>query len=1054
MEHPGSGACDARQLELAVEAAELDFWEYDLVSGAMMRPASRIYAELGYSPEEMADMNEGMFSLVHPDDDARLRRALADHLGGGSARFRVDFRVRARNGAWVWYTSSGRIMDGDGPAARRRFVGVTFNSDDARRAETQHGKLSRAVKLLSACSTAVLRARSEQDLLESICALAVDVAGYTMAWVGFPEEGLEQGPEQGQEQGQEQGPEQFLRPRVVMGGGDLGALERALRAAPAADRLMHPARRALLGAAPVIIDDLQTDPSVAFWREAAARRGYRSSIACPLYASGLVIGVLSIYAPEPHACGADEARLLAELAANLSYGLQALRNSAERAQAKLAALRESERAQALLHNASDGIHILDSEGRLIEANDAFCAMLGFRREEMLGMSVWQWAAGYDEAQIRAQIADLIAHPRRVQFETVNRRRDGSLFDVEISCIAIAIGGAMVMFHSSREITARKRTELALHRKQQELTESETRHRELLENLQTAIVVHSVDDGIIFSNPRAAELLGMSAAQIRSLDLADPLWHFIDEQGARLAPEDYPANRVRLTRRPMHAQLMGVVRPGCATTWLLLSAFPDFDANGALKQIIVNFDDISARRAAEERVHQMAFYDLLTGLPNRRLLLERLNAALASSARSGQVGAVMFVDLDRFKSVNDLHGHASGDRLLVGVAARLRGCLREGDTVARMGGDEFVVLLPDLDPAPDVAAQKASLAAEKLRMALAAPFDLGGHMHRTSPSIGATMFNGATVHPDALLRQADIAMYKAKDGGRNTLRFFSSSMQLAVETHAALEADLRLAVPSGQLRLHYQLQVDVDQRPLGAEALVRWLHPQRGLVSPLQFIGIAEESSLILDIGEWVLDSACAQLAAWARDDALCALTLAVNVSARQFREARFVDTVSDALERHRFPPARLKLELTESVIVNDVDDVVSKMHRLRAMGVGLSMDDFGTGYSSLAYLKKLPLDQIKIDQSFTRDITTDPNDAIMVKTIIDLARNFRLHVIAEGVETVEQLAFLRENGCPAYQGYLFGRPVEPAQFEALVCKCATDDPGAANVPAAECTTAP
>jgi predicted signal transduction protein with EAL and GGDEF domain len=343
-----------------------------------------------------------------------------------------------------------------------------------------------------------------------------------------------------------------------------------------------------------------------------------------------------------------------------------------------------------------------------------------------------------------------------------------------------------------------------------------------------------------------------------------------------------------------------------------------------------------------------------------------------------------------------------------------------------------VLLADLDAGEDGASHTTALVAEKIRLALGAPYQLKGNAHHSSPSIGVSLFAGNAESAELLLRQADMAMYKAKDAGRNTLRFFSAAMQLAVETHAALEADLRHAVGRGELSLHYQVQVDEGGHALGAEALARWHHPTRGTVSPLQFIAIAEESSLILEIGDWVLASACAQLARWHGDARLRHLTLAVNVSARQFHQPDFVPALAALMARHDFDPARLKLELTESVVLNDVADVVTRMVALRALGVSLSMDDFGTGYSSLSYLKQLPLDQIKIDQTFVRDITTDPTDAVMVKTIIDLARNFHLHVIAEGVETQAQLDFLQLHGCTAYQGYLFSKPVPIADFEKML----------------------
>ncbi|MET0962150.1 MAG: EAL domain-containing protein [Noviherbaspirillum sp.] len=429
---------------------------------------------------------------------------------------------------------------------------------------------------------------------------------------------------------------------------------------------------------------------------------------------------------------------------------------------------------------------------------------------------------------------------------------------------------------------------------------------------------------------------------------------------------------------------------------------------------------------------MAFFDALTSLPNRRLLIDRFHSAMSASARSGHYGAQLFIDIDRFKTVNDVRGHDFGDLLLAEIARRFQSCVGDGDTAARLGGDEFVVLLAQIDEHVDSASQEAALTAENIRDALTRPYQIKGNEQHSSPSIGVCLYLGNDELPEVLLRQADIAMYRAKDAGRNTVRFFNLDMQLAVETHAALESDLRRAIPRRQLHLYYQLQVDSEQRAIGAEALVRWIHPERGIVSPMRFIPIAEESSLIFDVGGWVLDRACSQLAAWDGVDSTRYLSMSVNVSAQQFRPPDFVAMVAATLSRHRVAALRLKLELTESAVLNDVNEMVSKMYALKALGVSLSMDDFGTGYSSLAYLKKLPLDQIKIDQSFVRDITTDPNDAVMVKTIIDLAMNFRLQVIAEGVETESQLAFLKRHGCMAYQGYLFSRPVPIEAFEALL----------------------
>ncbi|MGZ8303547.1 MAG: putative bifunctional diguanylate cyclase/phosphodiesterase [Telluria sp.] len=583
------------------------------------------------------------------------------------------------------------------------------------------------------------------------------------------------------------------------------------------------------------------------------------------------------------------------------------------------------------------------------------------------------------------------------------------------------------------IDDRKQVEERFLAQQRLLAESEARHRELLRNLHTGIVAHSADSTIVYSNPRASELLGLSEDQIRGKDPIHPAWCFVTEQGRRMSIPEYPVMRVIHTYQPLEGLVLGVKHgKDVPVVWLLVNAFPEFDAVGTLKQVIVNFDDISARKQAEEKIHHLAFFDALTGLPNRRLLMDRLQAALTASARSHQYGAVLFIDLDNFKAINDTVGHGVGDLLLMEVASRIGSCLREVDMVARLGGDEFVVLIADIAADPEAASRRTAHIAEKIRLSLAMPYRLRGGEHHTSPSIGASLFDGTREGADAILRQADMAMYKAKDAGRNTMRFFSAAMQFAVESRAALEADLRSAVSGGQLRLHYQIQVDASQRVLGAEALVRWEHPRKGIVPPAQFIPIAEESALILEIGGWVLDTACAQLAHWHRNPALRHLTLSVNVSARQFRQADFVDMMRQMLERHPFDVSRLKLELTESMVLSDVADVVMRMNALRALGVNLSMDDFGTGHSSLACLKKLPLDQLKIDQSFVCDVTTDKADAGMVKTILDLARNFNLQAIAEGVETEGQRDFLRQHGCEAYQGYLFGKPMPIEAFEALL----------------------
>jgi len=440
-----------------------------------------------------------------------------------------------------------------------------------------------------------------------------------------------------------------------------------------------------------------------------------------------------------------------------------------------------------------------------------------------------------------------------------------------------------------------------------------------------------------------------------------------------------------------------------------------------------------RAIAKEEINHLAFYDPLTHLPNRRLLLDRLNHAFASSARNGWTGALLFIDLDDFKTLNNTLSHDIGDLLLQQVAQRLESCVREGDTVARIGGDEFVVmLLEDLSKDSLEAAAQTEAVGEKILASLNQPYRLAAHECRSSASIGATLFNDSPQSINELMIQADIAMYQAKNAGRNTLRFFDPQMQEIINARAALESELHIALENQQFRLHYQIQVDGSHRPLGAEALIRWIHPKRGLMSPAQFIPLAEETGAILPIGQWVLETACAQIKTWQQDALTRDLVLAVNVSAKQFRQANFVTDVQSLIQRHAINPLLLKLELTESLLLDDIEDIIATMNALKEVGVQFSLDDFGTGYSSLQYLKRLPLNQLKIDQSFVRDITFDSNDKAIVRTIIAMAGSLKLGVIAEGVETKEQQQLLLENGCTHYQGYLFGKPVPIEQFEALL----------------------
>ncbi len=498
-----------------------------------------------------------------------------------------------------------------------------------------------------------------------------------------------------------------------------------------------------------------------------------------------------------------------------------------------------------------------------------------------------------------------------------------------------------------------------------------------------------------------------------------------ESGAiGVSPEQWAAHRATLLAHQTFQsfEFQRVDEHG-VRSWVSISGLPIIDDLGRFRGYRGIGRDITEHKRREDETLRLAFYDTLTGMPNRRLLLDRLALALNTSARSQQHGALLFIDLDNFKDLNDTLGHDIGDQLLERVAKRLVTCIRQGDTVARLGGDEFVVMLEDLSPAVADALAQVEAVGEKVLSVLNQPYDLPGRMHYSTPSIGVTLFNGHRQGVDELLKRADLAMYQSKAAGRNTLRFFDPDMQAAVAARAALEVDLRHGLEQGEMMLCYQTIVDEQRRTLGVEALVRWAHPQRGIVSPAEFIAVAEQTGLILPLGEWVLRTACQQLVDWSGQVLTRDLSIAVNVSARQFRHPGFASQILAILAETGANPLRLKLELTESLLLSDVQDAIRKMEELRSSGVGFALDDFGTGYSSLSYLKRLPLDQLKIDHSFVRDVLNDPNDAAIARTVVALAHSLGLSVVAEGVETEGQLDFLMTSGCRAFQGYLFARPV-------------------------------
>ncbi|WP_287881798.1 EAL domain-containing protein [Aquitalea sp.] len=705
-------------------------------------------------------------------------------------------------------------------------------------------------------------------------------------------------------------------------------------------------------------------------------------------------------------------RRRAELALLVALRTRALeQETSDREAAEHTALSETMRQAALLQTASDGIHILDEHGRLTEYSPSFASMLGYDMEEMRQFVLADWDREIPPEQLQQLIRDSGTHGQR--FESRHRRKDGSLLDVEINAKTVTIGGRPYLYASARDISERKHAEQLL------------RIAATAFEAQEGMVVTDCHTVILRVNGAFSRITGYTADEVvgRKISLLQSgrhdsafyqrLWQSLQELGAWQG-------------EIWNRRKNGEIYP----EWLSISAVLGDD--GSVSHYVATMSDITQRKAAEDKIKRLAFYDPLTQLPNRRLLQDRLQMALEHSLHHQQTGALLFIDLDNFKTLNDTLGHDMGDRLLQEVALRLNDCLRPGDTVARLGGDEFVVMLESLDSEAAQAAQLARGIGQQILEALARPYPMLDGMHHSTCSMGAVLFDGEASSVEELLKRADLAMYQAKAAGRNTLRFFDPEMQQAVTARAELEAALRRGLQQQEFVLYYQPQVDADGHISGAEALLRWQRPEHGLVGPVSFIPLAEESGLIVPLGEWVLHTACHQLAEWAENPATARLELAVNVSARQFHQAGFVDMVRNALRLSGAPAQRLKLELTESLLLQDVDDTIHKMNTLKQDGVCFSLDDFGTGYSSLSYIKRLPLDQLKIDQSFVRDIDSNVNDVSIIRTIVALASSMQLQVIAEGVETASQRAFLLQQHCYAFQGYLFGRPMPITDFLQLL----------------------
>lgn len=681
------------------------------------------------------------------------------------------------------------------------------------------------------------------------------------------------------------------------------------------------------------------------------------------------------------------------------------------------------RFRALFNQAAVGVAQLDAQtGRFARVNQRYCDITGYTETELLALDFQSISDPADVAEDRAQMERLVRGEIaefRIEKRLVHRQGHSVWIDLTVSPMWEPDARPDFFLAVVQDISVRKQME-------QDLRGNELRMRGILQRLPLGVCLVQANGQLAYRNERFVEICGYSEQEVAT---STDWWlrTHPDVQGREGARATF-ARALELAARtdvgiaPYEMDI--VCRDGQRRV---------VEVSGVLlgEDHLITMVDLSPRKAAEEEIRNLAYYDPLTRLPNRRLLRDRLQQALAASSRHHRWGALLLLDLDNFKNLNETQGHEQGDLLLAQVAHRLSECVHEDDTVARPGGDEFVVVLEDLGSSAEEAAARCEETAQRILAAMREPYQMDGENHHSSLSMGVALFTGTRETVDELLRRADLAMYQAKAAGRDTLRFYDPQMQAVVSARVAMELDMRIGLEQGQFDLYYQPQIDGDLIT-GAEGLLRWKHPRDGFVSPGQFIPLAEESGLILRLGEWVLQTACRQLALWAQQPLMADMTLAVNVSPVQFRQEDFVGQVLAALAGSGAHGPRLKLEITEGLLLNDVEDTIAKMGQLRAYGVGFSLDDFGTGYSSLAYLKRLPLDQLKIDQGFVRDVLTDPNDAAIARTVVALGTSLGLRVIAEGVETEAQREFLARHHCHAWQGYLLSPAVPAADLAALV----------------------
>lgn len=976
---------------------------------------------LGYRLDELVGMHA---SQIVSEPELEHIEPILNSINAGDECIR-EWRFRRKDGSFFEaevYIS--HMPDGN-------LLSIVHDITLIKSREREISRLSLLYEALSQVNQAIVLMATREELFQNICRILVEFGGFSMAWVGWHNPVL-----------------QKIVPIATCGDHNdyIKSINIFTDDRPEG---LGPTSVAFSTRRPYICNNMQSDPITLPWRAEITHRNFRASAAFLIRERGEVSGTLTVYADTDYFFQNKEIALLDEAALNISFALDNLLREQESIQANLIASSERQFSNTMIDSMPGIMYFYDIQGKFLRWNKNFEVVSGFSSDEIANMHPLDFFEDRYKPLLEEKIKEV--------FELGESSIEAPFLSKAGKTTQYFFTGRKVVFNDvdclvgvGIDITELKQTELLL-------AENELKYRELVENANSIILRWNSEGKITFLNEYGQHYFGYNLEEIMGQHVVGSIVPPMDTDGNDMHPL---MQQIRSNPAAFEQNINQNIRRNGELVWIAWTNKCVFDTEGniievlsigsditrerhadeTIRELNANLEqankelelDLARRKEAEDKIEQLAFYDPLTNLPNRRLLHDRLKHSFAANARHQNYGALLFIDLDNFKALNDRKGHNVGDQLLVMVARRLQATAREGDTIARIGGDEFIVILDNLSANSEQAASMAEVVGDKFLDALSKPYLLIDYEYRGTASIGVSLFHNQQFSVEELLRRSDTAMYQAKSNGRNTLRFYDPAMQAAVEARVELESDLRMGLSGNQFVLFYQPQVNQSGQIFGAESLIRWQSPQKGLVPPIQFIPLAEETGLILPIGKWVLETACDQLKAWESDPVKAELKLAINVSARQFYQPNFVEHVLETFINKNINPNKLKLELTESIVVEDINTVITKMHALRDAGVQFSLDDFGTGYSSLSYLTQLPISQLKIDQTFVRNIGVKHGDSVIVQTIIGMAENLGMNVIAEGVETQEQYDFLRENGCTLFQGYLFGKPLPIEKFDSLI----------------------